>query len=560
MNLRVKARVGDKVILTPSAGYDDGIRWGQITSIGDVGIRRYNIITDDTITRKYSKYEFIIMPLHKGDIRGGAILDMDSVYGDYFYIIRTIDGAPDLIFSKKEEQYYEFGDIFAGYEESYTPQVLTHTDYLSHPLSDDTLLDCVKIFGSCLRSVYRQINICGLCEDAAADNHFYSTDGTNYNRYCRSCAEETNYTCYDCHNSYTISHMSRYIFRRNFWCARCFEQKVFTCSGCDEETVSNPSDGYHGAGRYCLRCYDRVSLSHMANPPSKLPDKFLSRMLLDNAGNSFEMNKSKTPASLEIELIGYEDDDVEEFCPPNDWRIVSDGSLTEGGVEMVMTPKIGDYIGESIKDACEWASEMNLSPDGSCGVHVHTNALDLGVSEMKGIILTVKKLEDFIYQMVPQSREFERYSKRMADFKSKDLLKIVSAGELCKFWYEEMGKTQASDSKYNESRYRGLNVHSRFYMGTIEYRYHEGSRDPNRIFEWTKFCLAITDFGKNLLTKDKKILNMFLEDNNLKLEDYLDVMGIIEMYNPLSSRIDEYKGKRGSQEMRNPTVNVVRRL
>jgi hypothetical protein len=45
-------------------------------------------------------------------------------------------------------------------------------------------------------------------------------------------------------------------------------------------------------------------------------------------------------------------------------------------------------------------------------------------------------------------------------------------------------------------RYRGLNLHSWFYQGTLEFRHHEGSTDWEEIVNWAMFCGFIVDLAK----------------------------------------------------------------
>ena len=114
----------------------------------------------------------------------------------------------------------------------------------------------------------------------------------------------------------------------------------------------------------------------------------------------------------------------------------------------------------------------------------------------------------------------------MENIDSQVILDVKSTSDLCQLWYEVMNGTHASSEKYNDSRYRGFNLHSRFLHGTIEYRYHHGTLSDYYINNWIMFCLAISDFGTTLLSKDKKTVNLFVDGSKNKYTVLLEAMGI----------------------------------
>lgn len=135
--------------------------------------------------------------------------------------------------------------------------------------------------------------------------------------------------------------------------------------------------------------------------------------------------------------------------------------------------------------------------------------------------------------MLPRSRSESRYSKPMDKIDSKIIVDIKTISELCQLWYEVMNGTHASCEKYNDSRYRGFNLHSRFLHGTIEYRYHHGTISHYYINNWIMLCLAISDFGATLFSKSNKTIDLFadVDVNDIRvLKDYnytvlLETMG-----------------------------------
>jgi len=92
-----------------------------------------------------------------------------------------------------------------------------------------------------------------------------------------------------------------------------------------------------------------------------------------------------------------------------------------------------------------------------------------------------------------------------------------------------MNKTEATTEKYNSSRYRGLNIHSRFLHGTIEYRYHHGTLNSYFITKWMAFCLGMSDFGARFLERNDKIKNLFIKSESNDFSDYLSAMNMDDL-------------------------------
>jgi hypothetical protein len=129
--------------------------------------------------------------------------------------------------------------------------------------------------------------------------------------------------------------------------------------------------------------------------------------------------------------------------------------------------------------------------------------------------------------MIPKHRMESRYSKPMDEIDSKIILEVKNARDFCDLWYYRMNNTQATTEKYNDSRYRGLNLHSRFLHGTIEYRYHHGTISDYYINNWILFCLSISDYGSQFLSLEKKsVLDLFINKESKDFSDYLTAMGV----------------------------------
>ena len=354
---------------------------------------------------------------------------------------------------------------------------------------------------------------------------------------CQPCTEEYEYECELCDHQYLFTDSPFKLYKHPDVpaiqikvCRHCQDTRIFRCRGCNVTHIDK-QNYFFNSDRLCLACYDVACVNNMTSPPRMLGRHTISKLLMPD-DKRYQLNKSKTPVAVEIECVNdeYHPDEGGEYYVdgyPKNWSDVYDGSISEGGREFIMMPEVGDDALKTVKEFCDWALREGYYTDNSCGLHVHTDAFYSGVSELKGIMLVAKALEPFIYKMLPQERSTSRYSARMSEnVSTQDILDIKNIGEFCTLWYNDMNGTNASTEKYNDSRYRGLNMHSKMLHGTIEYRYHHGTLNSEHISNWIIFCLAISDFGATLLNGEtyKRTVDLFIERESKDFSDYLLAM------------------------------------
>ena len=387
--------------------------------------------------------------------------------------------------------------------------------------------------------------ICIVCNEWTYDSSLRTVAGHGF--MCTDCWTDSTIDCFGCENTFYLRDINHHHYQNNDYCQPCFDERVFRCSNC-AKTFENVTPLIYDNHRYCEDCYESRAYGIMSSPPRMLSRSSISKLLLP-PDKLYTLNKSKTAVAIEIEAINEEVDDMDEavYHMPRGWKDTYDGSIsTDRGREFIMQPEVGDAAFNKVKVFCDWLSNEGWYTDNSCGIHVHTDAFYLGVNELKGILLTARTLEPLIYNMLPRSRSDGRYSKPMDRIDSKIILDIKTTSELCQLWYEVMNGTHASSDKYNDSRYRGFNLHSRFLHGTIEYRYHHGTINSHYINNWIMFCLAISDFGTSLFSRDKKTIDLFtdININDIRvLKDYnytilLETMGVSNLIPYVEEMID----------------------
>jgi len=371
---------------------------------------------------------------------------------------------------------------------------------------------------------------------------------------CRPCYDVLEIPCDCCHIDIPISNRiiissdtsrqrnsTDVIFANNdisSICNTCYEGTLRTCSRCrcyemiDIESLRRSDDRnetirqfnlesnyrYIFSRQYCSDCADILLTTYLANPfnYSPLPRKYSDK----SDFNTFVGIESEVITETE----GASDYIDEERYIPNYFRVVDDGSLSQGGVEFVTKrPIIGTDVDRAL-DQLEEAHESEWNTvDSSCGLHIHMNALDMGFREIKSLLMIMSRIQDVIYDSIPSNRRDTSYA-RVITMTPKEIAKIDTLGHLITSYYG-MVDSIISDNKYNEARYIGTNIHARFYLGSIEFRYHEGTIRSSSIKDWILFLNGIMDASKNLHNRHR-LRNKIMKEKFSSIDIIRDISGI----------------------------------
>ena len=119
-----------------------------------------------------------------------------------------------------------------------------------------------------------------------------------------------------------------------------------------------------------------------------------------------------------------------------------------------------------------------------------------------------------------------------------DILHIESNSDFIDAWYNSWG-VNPSMEKYNDSRYCGMNMHSRIINGSVEFRYHSGTTNFEKILNWVKICTAIVDVGKSLSDKNMEHSSLYkmIRERNLTYKEFFEYLN-------LDGNVKEYVDKR----------------
>jgi len=328
-------------------------------------------------------------------------------------------------------------------------------------------------------------------------------------------------------------------------CDAC-QEDYYTCDACSDEihideVYWSPSDTPHCDGcfgeyyAHCDRCEYLGDRDYMywnedrdeylcencdSECQANCVDNFNNNLSLpSNTRTSTTFNKLDIKRYVGIEAECQYPSDVESLSNPLGWTHCHDGSIhsDEGysGTEMVSTPANGDSLYASITNLTQWSYNYEAKVNRSCGLHIHFNSLDLSAREIAFIGIVYKVLESSIFNMMPPSRRKSNWCKKFPI--NTDNLKRIAKDNceqsLVDYYYDGY---YPSTEKYNDCRYYGLNLHARYYHGTIEFRHHSGTLNKTKILNWIKICNAIIEKGIHL-SKEKtptKLNKFMYRDSN----------------------------------------------
>lgn len=170
---------------------------------------------------------------------------------------------------------------------------------------------------------------------------------------------------------------------------------------------------------------------------------------------------------------------------PSQWKVVHDGSVSGPGRTgwEVVSPVLVNTSMDQIDKMCSALSRLGAVVNRSCGLHVHIGARDMPLDAIKRLAILYAESELFIDALLPPSRRASNnvYCKSVkANLK---LQKVLDAEDVSRV---AMGVRQAD--RNTADRHMKLNLTSYWKHGTVEFRHHSGTIDPEKIKNWVKFC------------------------------------------------------------------------
>ncbi len=133
----------------------------------------------------------------------------------------------------------------------------------------------------------------------------------------------------------------------------------------------------------------------------------------------------------------------------------------------------------------------------SCGIHIHIDGKRHTPQSLRRLINFVIARQDLIYEALEIGDRGSRWCKKL---NAELLNKLKSEKSLTKQMVEEIWYSPCNDGyydgidhdHYNETRYHGINLHSYFSKGTVEFRLFNATLHSGKIKAYVQFCLAMS--------------------------------------------------------------------
>ncbi len=327
----------------------------------------------------------------------------------------------------------------------------------------------------------KRVKPCGKCERPMWLDESFAVAGL---RLCESCFHANYRECNAC-GEYAASEDARYSDLQDvYYCSACESENIIFCEDCGSE-VDSTRCFRRGESTYCEDCYDRM----VENGELIQHHEFSSA--------KFKLCKSKRKYGVEIEAILR---DEEMHLPVDEvgaWSKQHDGSLGDWGMEFASPILQGDDGFNEIAIFTQKLLDWNYFVDKRCGLHVHIDGRDLDFQNIKKLLKIAVAFEPVIYAMLPESRFSGSYSVPLNRFpKSRFRFKVKDEMDLKRLWYGRRNARVDTKSKFDNSRYFGVNIHSWFFRRSVEFRYHSGTTNPLKITNFIVICQAIVDESK----------------------------------------------------------------
>lgn len=199
------------------------------------------------------------------------------------------------------------------------------------------------------------------------------------------------------------------------------------------------------------------------------------------------------------------------------WKIMRDSSITpirnddtsepldEYRVEFV-TPPLNYSDIELLQNIIRKLRENGAKAHSSCGIHIHVDGANHTAVSLRRLVNFMTARQDLIYEALQigdrESSWCHKLNKTLLDAMKKD--KNLTKEKAEEVWYSRAndGYCGGIDHQhYNSTRYHGVNLHSFFTKGTVEFRLFNSTLHAGKIKAYIQFCLAVSAWAITLQEK-----------------------------------------------------------
>jgi len=191
------------------------------------------------------------------------------------------------------------------------------------------------------------------------------------------------------------------------------------------------------------------------------------------------------------------------------WKLVSDGSIAtmkkvrgryvatdrkQYSVELVSPILTYEDI-EPLQELIRLLRKVGAVSESkyNCGIHIHIDAKPHTPNSLKNLVNLMASKEDLLYKSLNVDYARMNFCKKVNEslIATINRRKPKTFTELANIWYQGYDRQERA-RHYHQSRYHGLNLHSTFTKGTIEFRLFNGTTHAGKIKAYIQFCLALS--------------------------------------------------------------------
>lgn len=217
------------------------------------------------------------------------------------------------------------------------------------------------------------------------------------------------------------------------------------------------------------------------------------------------------------------------------WKVMRDSSIypvrNDGSnapmdqykVELV-TPPLNYADIELLQSIIRKLRENGAKAHSSCGIHIHVDGANHNPQSLRRLINFMTSRQDLIYEALEIGDRANHWCHKLNTSLLTEMKKDrnLSKEKAEQIWYSSAndGYSGGVDhSHYNHTRYHGVNLHSYFSKGTVEFRLFNSTLHAGKIKAYIQFCLAVSAWS---ITSQDKIV--FRSMNGYSAEQKVTIM------------------------------------
>lgn len=183
------------------------------------------------------------------------------------------------------------------------------------------------------------------------------------------------------------------------------------------------------------------------------------------------------------------------------WKIMRDSSIECTNRQGERASQL--YSVEFVSPICQYKDIETLQElvrvlrnagarvNGRCGIHVHVDASKHTPKTLRNIVNIMASKEDLLYKALDVNVRREHYCEKADTRFLDDVNKRppLTMEQIKDMWYDG---EDGSWRHYDDTRYHGLNLHSVFSKGTIEFRLFNSTLHAGKVKAYVQLSLAIS--------------------------------------------------------------------